>query len=164
MTHSLKVEARSGTRDLLASPFALQLSARYVWFMRSIFRGIVVLGGGLGLAGVATPSAEVGITLSIIVLGAAVAFNTRSPVAAAMGLLGICAMFHGHADGTEMPGGVSSVIYALGFIAAVVLLHALGEAFARAIVSIDGGHGPIATRTDSGFTAFSGLGVGAGVL
>ncbi|WP_143540280.1 hypothetical protein [Rhizobium chutanense] len=82
--------------------------------MRSIFRGIVVLGGGLGLAGVAAP-----------------------PV---------------------------SVIYVLGFLAAVVLLHALGKAFARSIVSIDDGYGPIATRTDGGFTAFSGLGVGAGVL
>ncbi|RUM03872.1 HupE/UreJ family protein [Rhizobium chutanense] len=149
---------------LLASLFALQLSARSVWFMRSIFRGIVVLGGGLGLAGVAAPLVEVGITLSIIVLGLVVAFNTRSPVAAAMGLLGIFALFHGRADGTEMPGGLSSVIYALGFIAGVILLHALGEAFARAIVSIDDGHGPIATRTDCGFTAFSGLGVGAGVL
>jgi urease accessory protein len=68
----------------------------------------------------------VGIGLSLVMLGAAVAMKWDLPVAAAMALVGLFAVFHGHAHGIEMPLGASGATYALGFVTATGLLHLIG--------------------------------------
>jgi len=54
-----------------------------------------------------------------------------------MGLVGFFAIFHGHAHGTEMPQGVSGLSYAVGFICATILLHAMGVGLGLAIGKTD---------------------------
>ena len=44
-------------------------------------------------------------------------------------MVGIFAIFHGHAHGTELPEAASPLTYALGFVIATGLLHLLGIAF-----------------------------------
>lgn len=106
--------------------FAANLGARAIWAVPLAFMGFMLVGGGFGIAGVPLPFVEVGIALSIVVLGLAVAIRFEWPVAAAMALVGVFALFHGHAHGTEMPIDASGAFYALGFVTATGLLHLAG--------------------------------------
>lgn len=106
--------------------FAVTLGGRALWAVPLSFLAFMLVGGGLGFAGIPVPFVEAGIALSIVVLGVAVAIRAEWPVAAAMGLVALFATFHGHAHGTEMPLAASGLSYALGFVAASGLLHLAG--------------------------------------
>jgi urease accessory protein len=69
---------------------------------------------------------EIGIGLSVVALGAAVALRLNMPTAAAMAFVGFFAIFHGHAHGAEMPDTTSGFSYGAGFVLATALLHACG--------------------------------------
>jgi urease accessory protein len=103
-----------------------QLGAPAIWLLPVTFPVVMALGGLLGLLGVPLPGVEIGIALSAIVLGLAVATAWRPPLLAAAVVVGLFAIFHGHAHGTELPAGASGLTYSLGFVAATGLLHALG--------------------------------------
>jgi urease accessory protein len=60
------------------------------------------------------------------VLGAVVAFGVKAPLAVAMGAVGLFAIFHGHAHGSEMPLDASGFEYGIGFMLATAVLHAVG--------------------------------------
>jgi urease accessory protein len=97
-----------------------------VWAWPSAFVGVMVVSGLLGFAGFQLPLVEPGILASIVVLGLLVATAARVPVAAGAGLIGLFALFHGHAHGAEAPAAASALGYALGFALATVGLHAAG--------------------------------------
>jgi urease accessory protein len=105
---------------------AAHLGGRALWLVPLSFVAMMAFGGALGMAGVALPYVEVGIGLSVVVLGAALALAANPPVAVAMALVGFFAIFHGHAHGAEMPDTASGLAYAVGFIVATLLLHAIG--------------------------------------
>jgi urease accessory protein len=113
--------------------FAAHLGGRALWLVPLSFVSVMALAGAAGAAGVALPFAEIGIALSVIVLGLAVAFQLSVPTLAAMALVGFFAIFHGHAHGAEMPVSVSGLFYGLGFVAATAALHAIGIALGLAI-------------------------------
>ena len=50
----------------------------------------------------------------------------KLPLAAAAGVAGLFAIFHGYAHGAELPLDVSVAAYGLGFLLATALLHAIG--------------------------------------
>ena len=83
--------------------FAVHLGGRALWLVPLSFVSMMVVGGIVGMAGFGLPFVEIGIALSVIVLGAAVAFSLHLPTVAAMGLVGLFAISHGHAHGMEMP-------------------------------------------------------------
>jgi urease accessory protein len=84
-------------------------------------------GAQLGaLMGVPLPGTEYGIAISAILLGAAVMFEVRPRLWVAATLVGVFAIFHGHAHGTELPPGQSALLYSMGFVIATGCLHALG--------------------------------------
>lgn len=103
-----------------------QLGAPAVWLLPVTFPLVMAIGGFLGLIGVPLPGVEIGIALSAILLGFAVAREARPPLAIAAALVGIFAIFHGHAHGTELPPGQSGLLYSIGFVIATGLLHATG--------------------------------------
>jgi urease accessory protein len=114
------------------------------------FVGVMALGGFLGVMGVPLPFVEIGIAMSVIVLGAIVALGVKAPLAVAMAAVGFFAIFHGHVHGTEMPLAVAGATYGLGFMLATALLHALGigvgfligmtsKAFGNTVYRIAGG-------------------------
>jgi urease accessory protein len=111
---------------ILVGVFAYQLGGCALWLVPLTFVTVMALGGLLGVEGVLVPFVEVGIALSVIVLGAIVAFRVKAPVAVAMGAVGLFAIFHGHAHGSEMPLDASGAEYGLGFMLATALLHAVG--------------------------------------
>ncbi len=105
-----------------------QLGAPAIWLLPVTFPIVMALGGFLGLLGVPLPGVEVGIAASAILLGAAVMTERRLPLYAAAALVGLFAVFHGHAHGTELPAGQSALLYSLGFVVATGCLHAIGIA------------------------------------
>jgi urease accessory protein len=108
--------------------FAWQLGARARWLLPITFVLVMAAGGMLGRAAVAVPFVELAIAASVIVLGAIVALRVKAPVAVAMAVVGLFAVFHGHAHGTEMPLETSGAAYAAGFLLATASLHAGGIA------------------------------------
>jgi urease accessory protein len=105
-----------------------QLGAPAIWLLPLTFPIVMALGGLLGLLGVPLPGVELGIAASAILLGAAVMTERRLPLVAAAVLVGVFAVFHGHAHGTELPLGQSGLLYSLGFVVATGCLHAIGIA------------------------------------
>jgi urease accessory protein len=108
--------------------YAALLGGRALWLVPATFVAVMALGGAFGAAGYALPYTEVGIALSVVVLGLAVALRVSLPTLAAMALAGVFAVFHGHAHGAEMPQNLSGYEYAAGFLAATALLHGAGIA------------------------------------
>jgi urease accessory protein len=72
------------------------------------------------------PFVEQGIATSVLVLGFLIAAAVRLPVAASATIVGIFALLHGHAHGSEMPVSASGLSYGIGFILATAMLHAVG--------------------------------------
>ena len=106
--------------------WAAQLGRRATWLVPAAFVTVMIAGAGLALSGAPLPMVEFGIAGSVLVIGALIAFGTRLPVGVAMGLVGLFALFHGHAHGTELPGFAHPAAYGVGFVAATALLHAGG--------------------------------------
>jgi urease accessory protein len=100
-----------------------------LWILPITFPLVMALGGALGVAGVTIPMVETGIAASGIVLGLMVAFAIRPALWIAALLVGIFAVFHGHAHGTELPDAANPYAYAAGFVLATGLLHLAGIAF-----------------------------------
>jgi urease accessory protein len=111
---------------ILVGIFAYRLGGRALWLVPLTFVTVMAFGGFLGVMGVPVPFVEVGIALSVIVLGAIVAFGLKASVAVATGVVGLFAIFHGHAHGSEMPLDASGFEYGIGFMMATALLHAVG--------------------------------------
>jgi urease accessory protein len=97
-----------------------------VWLLPVVFPMVMAIGGALGVVGLPLPGVEIGIALSAVVLGAMVALAARPPLAVAAVIVGVFAIFHGHAHGTELPQSASPIAYSLGFVIATGLLHAFG--------------------------------------
>jgi len=105
-----------------------QLGAPAVWLLPVTFPMMMALGGMAALLGAPLPGVEIGIALSCLLLGAAVSAEARPRLALAALLVGVFAVFHGHAHGAELPRGESGLLYSMGFVMATGLLHATGIA------------------------------------
>jgi urease accessory protein len=103
-----------------------QLGAPALWLLPVTFPLVMAFGGFLGLLGIPLPGVEAGIALSALALGLAVAISWRPPLTVAALLVGVFAVFHGHAHGTELPAGQSGLTYSIGFVIATGLLHLTG--------------------------------------
>lgn len=144
--------------------FAYVLGGRALWLVPVSFVGMMVVGFGLSLAQVNLPLVELGIALSSVVIGAAAAMGRPMPVACAMALVGVFAMFHGQAHGAEIPVDASGLNYAAGFIVATSLLHLAGIGAAFGVTKLVGKYGRIIAQIAGGASALAGLGVLGGWL
>lgn len=106
--------------------WAAQMGGRALWAVPLTFVGVMTLGGVAGMSGWDLPLVEPGIVLSVLLLGVLIAAAVRLPLAASMILVGLFALFHGHAHGTEMPFDASGLAYATGFVLTTAFLHAAG--------------------------------------
>lgn len=144
--------------------FAGQLGGRALWLVPAAFVGVMALGGALGVAGIAVPAVEIGIALSVVVLGAAVAFRLKAPVALAMILVGAFAVFHGHAHGTEMPETAVGLAYGAGFMLATALLHGAGIGLGFLAAKAAEARGTLLVRGLGGAMSAFGLVILAGAI
>lgn len=142
--------------------FAFVLGGRALILVPAAFVGMMAVGFLIGINGIELPLVELGIAASSIVIGAVAALGRPIPVVAAMALVGVFAIFHGHAHGAEMPADSSGLGYALGFMAATALLHAAGIFGALGVARLAGSHGRSLARIAGGIFAIGGVGILAG--
>jgi len=149
---------------VMVGVFAVQLGRRALWLVPSTFVLVMAVGGALGAMGVAVPFVETGIALSVVVLGAVVALGIKAPSAIAMGIVGLFAIFHGHAHGAEMPEDAGGFAYATGFMIATALLHVVGIAIGFLVGRGSERRGQIVTQATGGLAALAGVGLLSGLL
>lgn len=137
--------------------YAALLGGRALWLVPATFVAVMAIGGAAGAAGYALPYTEIGIALSVVVLGVAVALRVSLPTLAAMALVGVFAVFHGHAHGAEMPQSLSGYEYAAGFLAATALLHGAGIALGLGIGKLSELGGRRVAQAAGGAMALAGV-------
>ncbi|MDX6021105.1 HupE/UreJ family protein [Scandinavium sp. V105_16] len=120
----------SGVDHLLAmiavGAWSVQLGGRAIGLVPLAFVCFMFFGGLLGFEHVELPATEVGVSLSVLLLGLAIAAKQRLPLAlaaCATGLFGIC---HGYAHGYEMPVLQNKTLYTVGFMSTTAALHIVG--------------------------------------
>ena len=144
--------------------FAFVLGGRALWMVPLAFVSMMIVGFGAGIAALPIPFVELGIALSSLVIGGAAALGRPMPVAAAMSLVGVFALFHGHAHGAEIPGGANGWGYAAGFALATAALHLGGAGGSMLVARLVGRYGSAVSGLAGGGFALVGLGVFAGWL
>jgi urease accessory protein len=106
---------------------------RALWAWPAAFVGVMLIGGALGMAHVPLPLVEPGILASVVALGLLVAAAVDLPVAAGAAIVGVFALLHGHAHGTEVAETIGGAEYMAGFALATATLHGVGIGLALAL-------------------------------
>lgn len=106
--------------------WAAQHGGRAIWIVPLSFVAVMSAGSLIGTVGISIPFVETGIVASVLVLGLLIVLAVRLPLAASTLLVGLFALFHGHAHGAEIPEAVSGLAYGIGFVLATGLLHCCG--------------------------------------
>ena len=119
-----------------------------------VFPIMMAIGAGVGMAGVALPPVELGIALSVSVLGALILGAVRAPVWIACAVVGLFALFHGYAHGVELPSAADPIGYSLGFVLATGSLHVAGIAIGSLAILP---HGEVFLRALGGLVLGIGL-------
>ena len=125
---------------------------------------MMIFGSLLGATGTATimhtdfPVVELGIALSVVVIGAAVVVGHRFSLMASMMLVGFFAVFHGFAHGVEMPATVSGLSYGTGFVLATILLNTIGVGIGCILGAVDRTSGLRLVRVCGVIVSIIGLG------
>lgn len=132
-----------------------QLGNPAIWILPIVFPMMMAFGALMGLLGIPLPGVETGIALSAIVLGSMIFTEARLKLPLAITLVGIFAIFHGHAHGTELPPGQSGLLYSMGFVIATGILHGIGVALGL-VHHIPAGR--LALRLSGVFIATMGMG------
>ncbi|MCS4241051.1 urease accessory protein [Rhizobium sp. BIGb0125] len=132
--------------------WAAQIGGRALWVVPSAFVGTMAIGFMTALGGIDLPFVEPAILASVIALGLLVAMAARLPVSAAAAVVGIFALFHGHAHGGEL-GSAGALQFGVGFVIATALLHVAGIAAGLGVSRL----GAVASRIIGALTALAGL-------
>jgi len=122
------------------------------------FVGMMVVAGLWGMSGGSLPGVEVGIALSVVILGLAIALKASPPLAAGTLACAIFAIFHGFAHGAELPESASGFSYALGFVLATAALHGAGLVLASQLAV----RAPLLARVAGGGLVLAGVAILAG--
>lgn len=90
------------------------------------FVAMLLVGFGFGLGSSPVYLFELGIAGSVAFVGTLVFFNKQLSTPVASVLVGLFAMVHGHAHGTEMTKGLSALEFGIGFLIASALILSTG--------------------------------------
>jgi urease accessory protein len=121
-----------------------------IYVLPVVFPAMMVAWAIMGMFGVPLPPVEVGIALSVLVLGGCIALSVKAPVWAACLVVALFAVFHGYAHGKELPSAADPVSYSAGFVLATGLLHVSGICLG---FLNDRPNGVVATRSVGGVIA-----------
>ena len=134
--------------------WASQLERPAYWVLPLTFPMVMALGAVMGASGLPLPWAEGGIAGSVLIPGAVIAFALRPSIAVSVALIAVFALLHGYSHGVELPQSASALAYGAGFVAATLVLHAIGLALG-ALASRPAGR--LATRTAGAAIAAAGV-------
>ncbi len=133
--------------------WAAQQGGKAIWIVPAAFIGTMALGFGFAIGGAPLPFVEPVILASVIFIGIAIALALPVPTPAVAAMVGFFAFFHGHAHGGEL-GAAGAWEFALGFMLATAVLHALGIAAGLVLARASG---RMLTRIAGAATALGGL-------
>src|SRR5258708_7361206 len=114
------------------------MGGRSVWTLPVAFPLVMTIGGIIGMTGVVLPIVEIGIALSILVLGLAIAFKWHPIEILQLGLIAIFAICHGYSHGVELPDAADPAAYAAGLIVPPGRIHICGIAVGGIVSGILG--------------------------
>lgn len=95
-----------------------------VWLTPLAFVAAMIAGAALAVAGAALPGVEGMIALSVVAFGMMIVAGARMPLAAGTALVGLFAVFHGHAHADEATGAI--LAYIAGFSVSTAAIHVAG--------------------------------------
>jgi urease accessory protein len=126
-------------------------AARWAW--PAAFVALMAGGYALGASGAPLPWIDHAVLASVVALGFLVALALRLPTTVGAFVVGLFALFHGHAHGAEAPLG-DPWLYALGVLLATATLHGIGSALGSLP---SGDRGRLPTRVLGGAVAATGV-------
>lgn len=132
-------------------------TGKALWLVPAAFVGMMAFGCVLAVSGVELPFVEPAILASVIALGLVVAIAVHLPTLTCATIVGLFALFHGHAHGGEL-GSAGALQFGLGFVVATTLLHLAGIAAGLGIARVS----PYVARVLGGVTALVGLSLAFG--
>jgi len=122
----------SGLDHLLAMVsvgiWGAELGPPAIFLLPIAFPLIMAVSGALGVIGIPLPAGELLVAISVLVLGVLVASARRLPIWAALAIVSVFAIAHGHAHGKELPISADPLGFTVGFVLATGLLHLAGIA------------------------------------
>jgi len=139
--------------------WAAMIGGRALWIVPAAFVGTMAAGYFLSLTGIGLPFVEPMILASVVALGLLVAAAVKLPTAAGALLVGLFALFHGHAHGAEL-GVAAALPFGIGFAIATAFLHSAGIGLGLALGSGTGlgkTRGRIVARVLGAGTALAGI-------
>lgn len=139
-----------------------QIGGRAIWTVPATFVGVMALGGLLGLINIGLTAIELGIAVSLVILGLVIAAERKLAIWVAMIGVGFFAIFHGYAHGAEMPETAQPILYALGFLLGTALIHVAGVVIGD--ISRHYERGKVALRVGGALISLVGLLFVLGVL
>ncbi|MGB0657841.1 MAG: HupE/UreJ family protein [Gammaproteobacteria bacterium] len=132
-----------------------QIGGRAIWTVPATFVIVMFFGGLLGLNYGGLTGYEIGIAISVLLLGSALAADKKLNANFAMIAVAVFAVFHGYAHGEEVPSIAEPPRYIAGFMTGTILLHIAGVVLAD--ISTHYEKGKILLRYSGGLIALSGL-------
>ena len=112
-----------------------QIGGRAIWTVPSTFVVMMIIGGILGMVAeifllniteLFIVIVEIGIVLSVILLGLAIAIGRKLSLTIMMFFVSIFGLCHGTAHVMEMPWAATPILFALGFSSGTATLHLFG--------------------------------------
>jgi len=97
-----------------------------IYVLPVVFPAMMAAGAIMGMFSAPMPPVQLGIAISVLVLGGCIALALRAPVWMASLVVAMFALFHGYAHGKELPSAADPVSYSAGFVIATGLLHIAG--------------------------------------
>ena len=119
------------------------------WLLPASFVGLMFMGAALAAVGVPAPGAEWFISASVLVFALALAVLPRVPLVGGAVVVGVFALFHGHAHIAEI-GGHAMGPYMAGMLTGTALLHAAGLGVGLLALRL---HQPLVLRVAGGVVA-----------
>ena len=107
-----------------------QIGGGAIWTVPSTFVIIMTIGGLFGFLLIIDEFyfVEIGIILSVILLGFGISIEKKIPPKLIMVFVGIFGLFHGIAHGLEVPAAANPILFVIGFICGTSALHLFGVA------------------------------------
>ena len=132
-----------------------QIGGRAIWTVPATFVVVMFFGGLMGLNYGGLTGYEIGIAISVLLLGSALAADQKLNAVFAMIAVAVFAVFHGYAHGEEIPTIAEPPPYVAGFMTGTIILHIAGVVLAD--ISTHYEKGKVLLRFLGGFIALSGM-------
>ncbi len=118
-----------------------QLAAkRAIWTLPATFVLAMIAGGYAGMSGTELGGVEMGIALSVTLLGTSIFFGSKLPQLFIYLLVAAFGVYHGFAHGAEMPEQAHAEQFVGGFVLATIVIHLAGVSIGLFTTTIRAGH------------------------